>query len=239
MSPSVRPLPRGKPLNYLLRNLPAEEARRLAPHLETIQLDLHDEIYASESEIADVYFPETVMISLVTEMQDGTTVEMGIVGRYGMAGLPVFLGSRTVPSSAFVQIAGHALRMTLPQFRRLVTPTTQLYARLLLYTQSFLVQSGQAAACNALHTLQQRCARWLLMVADQIGTTKFQLTQEFLAQMLGVRRAGVTTAEGALRKRGLISISRGSISIQDRAGLEKAACECYRIIRKESDRLIA
>lgn len=239
MSPSIRPPPQGKPLNHLLRNLPAEEARKLAPHLETIQLDLHDEIYASESEIADVYFPETVMISLVTEMADGTTVEMGVVGRYGMTGLAAFLGSRTVPSAAFVQIAGEALRMTLPQFRRLVTPTTRLYARLMLYTQAFLVQSGQAAACNALHTLQQRCARWLLTVADQIGTSKFQLTQEFLAQMLGVRRAGVTTAEGALRKRGLIAIARGTISIQDRAGLEKATCECYRIIRKESERLTA
>lgn len=239
MAPSIRPPPRGTPFNHLLRNLPPEEARKLAPHLETVQLDLHDEIYASESEIADVYFPETVMISLVTEMEDGTTVEMGIVGRYGMTGIAAFLGSRTVPSAAFVQIAGQAQRMTMPQFRRLVTPSTRLYARLMLYIQAFLVQSGQAAACNALHTLEQRCARWLLMVADQIGTNKFQLTQEFLAQMLGVRRAGVTTAEGSLRKRGLIDVTRGSLSIHDRAGLEKAACECYRIIRKESERLTA
>jgi CRP-like cAMP-binding protein len=238
MAPSVRRLPR-EPLNLLLRNLPPAEYRKLAAHLEPVRLAAHAEVYESQGEIRNVYFPETMMISLVTEMEDGTTVEMGIVGRYGMAGLGAFLGSRTVPSAAFVQVPGEALRMGMLPFRKLVTPSTRLYARLLLYTQSFLVQSGQAAACNALHTVRQRCARWLLMVADQTGSNSFRLTQEFLSQMLGVRRAGVTGAEGSLRKKGLIGSSRGTISIRDRKGLEAVACECYQVIRAESDRLIA
>lgn len=227
---SARPT---NPLNSLLRDLPPTEARALAARFELVQLSLHDEIYAARVDIAAVYFPETAMISLVTQMQDGTTVEMGVVGRFGMAGLPVLLGARAASSDAFVQIKGTAQKMSLVDFRAVVTPSTRLYARLLTYTQSFLVQSGQAAACNALHTLRQRCARWLLTVADQIGTDSFQLTHEFLAQMLGVRRAGITAAHGNLKAKGLITSSRGNVAIRDRGGLEKAACECFGIIHRE------
>jgi CRP-like cAMP-binding protein len=177
------------------------------------------------------------MISIVTEMLDGTTVEVGVVGRYGMAGLSAFLAAPQASCHAFVQIEGESDRLALKDFRRLVTPGTQLYFRLLRYTESFLVQSAQSAACNALHTLPQRCARWLLMVADQIGRESFHLTQEFLAQMLGVRRAGVTAAEGTLRRNGLIESSRGMLFLRDRPGLEQAACECYAVIRAETGRI--
>ena len=184
----------------------------------TVRLDLHDEIYASQGRIASLYFPDDAMISLVTQMKSGASVEVGVVGRYGMAGLSVFLGSDRAPSDAFVQVGGTGFKMALSDFRDVVKPTTRLHSRLLAYTNSYLFQSSQAAACNALHNVEQRSARWLLTVADQIGADEFELTHEFLAQMLGVRRAGVTEAQAILRSKGLIESRRGRISIRDRSG---------------------
>jgi CRP-like cAMP-binding protein len=221
------------PRNFLLQNLPAEESRKLAARLEPVRLVLHDEIYESQGRIPSLYFPDDAMISLVTQMKSGASVEVGVVGRYGMAGLSVFLGSEKAPSDAFVQVGGTGFRLGLADFKALVTPTTRLHSRLLAYTNSFLFQSSQAAACNALHNVEQRSARWLLMVADQIGEDAFELTHEFLAQMLGVRRAGVTEAQAILRSKGLIESRRGKISIRNRAGLEKSACECFGIIHRE------
>lgn len=237
-SPPVRAFAGSSSENYLLRALPSAELRKLRAELEPVDLPIHHEIYASETEIRQVVFPRTMMVSLVTSMEDGTTVEMGIVGRHGMVGLPIFLGAKTAPSEAFVQVAGVGWKLDASAFRRLATPGTQLHARLLRYTQAFLVQSGQAAACNALHSLAQRCARWLLMTSDEIGeVSEYPLTQDFLAQMLGVRRAGVSGAETALQKKKLILSRRGRITILDREGLESAACECYGIIRRETERL--
>jgi CRP-like cAMP-binding protein len=224
------------PRNFLLRDLPKEEARKLATRLEPVRLDLHEEIYASQGRIGSVYFPEDAMISLVTQMKSGASVEVGVVGRYGMAGLSAFLGSDKASSEAFVQLGGKGFKLPLSDFRSMVTPTTRLHSRLLSYTNAFLFQSSQAAACNALHNVEQRSARWLLTVADQIGADEFELTHEFLAQMLGVRRAGVTEAQAILRSKGLIASRRGRISIRNRSGLEKAACECFGVIHRELER---
>ena len=224
------------PRNLLLQNLPTDENRKLAARLEPVRLELHAEIYETQSRIESIHFPDDAMISLVTQMKNGASVEVGVVGRYGMAGLPVFLGSDIAPSDAFVQVAGTGFKIGLSDFKSLVTPKTRLHSRILAYTNSFLFQSSQAAACNALHNVEQRSARWLLMVADQIGADEFELTHEFLAQMLGVRRAGVTEAQAILRSKGLIESRRGKISIRNRAGLEKLACECYGVIHRELEK---
>ena len=184
-----------------------------------------------------LYFPDDAMISLVTQMKSGASVEVGVVGRYGMAGLPVFLGSEKAPSDAFVQVGGTGFKIGLADFRALVTPTTRLHARLLAYTNSFLFQASQAAACNALHHVEQRSARWLLMVADQIGADEFELTHEFLAQMLGVRRAGVTEAQAILPFQGPDRGPGGGKSRSETgAGLEKSACECFGVIHRELEK---
>jgi CRP-like cAMP-binding protein len=185
-----------------------------------------------------VYFPIGVVISLVTSMEDGTAVELATVGREGMVGLPVFLGTGSLPIQAFGQIPGEALRVTAEAFRAEIKRNGPLVQVLNRYMQALFIQVAQVAACNRVHLVEQRRARWLLQTHDRVGADQFLLTQEFLAQMLGVRRAGVSVAAGLLQKAGLIRYARGRITILDRPGQESAACECYRVVRREFDRLL-
>ena len=224
--------------NRLLDLLPAADRRRLLERMELVELDLRQPVYESGKPIEHVYFPLTTVISMLAVMEDGQAVEVATMGSEGMAGLPVFLGASTSPDLAFAQIPGRALRMAAGEFRELANGAGTVQALLQRYTQAFFVQLAQGAACNRLHSLDQRLARWLLMTHDRVGRDRFPLTQEFMGRMLGVRRATVTQAAGRLQQAGLITYSRGIITIVDRPGLEAVSCECYRIITEEHHRLL-
>ena len=219
--------------NRLLDLLPAADRRRLLEHMELVELDLRQRVYEPGKPIEHVYFPLTTVISMLAVMDDGQAVEVATMGNEGMAGLPVFLGASTSPDLAFAQVPGRALRMPAGEFRELANGAGTVQALLQRYTQAFFVQLAQGAACNRLHSMDERLARWLLMTHDRVGQDQFPLTQEFMAQMLAVRRATVTEAAGRLQQAGLITYSRGIITILDRPGLEAASCECYRIISDE------
>jgi CRP-like cAMP-binding protein len=224
--------------NRILSALPLPELHELAPLLETVELKSRDPLWEPGRPIHTVLFPETCMVSMVATMEDGSSVEVGVVGRDGMVGLPILLGVGTSLTESFVQIPGRAMRMPADAFRRRVIPGTALHERLLRYAHAFLEQTAQSAACNRLHSLKQRCARWLLMTRDCVGEAEFPLTQEFLAQMLGVRRPGVTQVASLLSDEGLISYTRGRVRIASVDGLEAAACECYSTVREEIDRAL-
>jgi CRP-like cAMP-binding protein len=224
--------------NRLLAALPDWVYERLVPSLEPISLTLKQILYQPNGAIPYVYFPLTMVTSLVILMQDGQTVEVATVGNEGMVGLPAFLGAESFSGQAFTQVPGDAVRMQTAVFRDTASPGSPLHDVLHRYTQALLTQVAQSAACNRLHSIDQRCARWLLMTEDRARADRFPLTQEFLAQMLGVRRAGVSEAASRLQKAELIQYSRGVITVLDRAGLEAAACECYAIIKQEYDRLL-
>jgi CRP-like cAMP-binding protein len=185
-----------------------------------------------------VWFIERGVASVIRAMQDGTLIEVSVIGNEGMVGLPVFLGAERTPSQALVQVPGAGLRMQATLFRREVPAGSPLHDLLHRYTQTLINQMAQGMVCNRLHSIAQRCARWLLLTHDRVDSDQFPLTQQFLAHMLGVRRASVSTVASTLQKAGLIRYSRGVITILDRPGLEAAACECYRIIQAEYDRLL-
>jgi CRP-like cAMP-binding protein len=235
MPPLEDPDDRG---NRLLAAVPAADRRRMQERMEPVKFDLRQPVYEPGKPIEYVYFPLTAVISMLAVMDDGQAVEVATMGNEGMAGLPVFLGATTSPDLAFAQIPGRALRMPAGEFRELANGAGVVQALLQRYTQAFFVQLAQGAACNRLHSLDQRLARWLLMTHDRVGQDQFPLTQEFMAQMLGVRRATVTEAAGRLQQAGLITYRRGIITILDRPGLEAASCECYRIITAEHARLL-
>lgn len=224
--------------NRILSALPAAEYRKLTAKMKRVQLKLREGVSAAGKRMTHVIFPESALISTVSTMKNGATIEVGVTGREGMAGLPLLLEGGVAPTDSFVQVPGEGVRMSAEDFRREVTPNTTLYRLLLRYTQAFLDQTSQFAACNRLHGLSQRCARWLLMTHDQVGGPDLALTHEFLAQMLGVRRAGVSEAVGALARKGLIKSSRGKVSLLDVPGLEEASCECYFLIRAVWERLL-
>jgi CRP-like cAMP-binding protein len=223
--------------NRLLAALPPSEYRRLLPKLENVSLSLKQRIYESLRTIDYVYFPLNSVISIVAFMNDGTGIEVATVGNEGVVGLPVFLGADKTPLVAFQQIPGESLRMKSEIFTQEIKRNGPLTAILHLYTQSFMVQIAQGSACNRAHSIAQRCARWLLMTHDRVGRRQqFLITQEFLGQMLGVRRAGVNEVASAFRKSKLIDYKRGIIHILNRKGLEKRTCECYWVIKNEIDR---
>ena len=224
--------------NRLLAGLPARELERIRPHLEMVHLEQRSQLYEPEVPIRYVYFPETAIVSLVSNMREGGTVEVGTAGREGMSGLPVFLANDTSSIEAFVQIPGVLGRIATPAFTDLAGPPGPFHTILLRYTQAFLTQVAQTAACNGAHLVDQRCARWLLMTHDRVDGDDFPLTHEFLAFMLGVRRAGVTVAMRALQGEGLIRYTRGKVRILDRAGLERSSCECYGVVRAHYERLL-
>ena len=224
--------------NRLLAALPRAEYLRLLPHLEPVSLAERQSLYAAQTSIPYVWFIERGVVSVVRVTQEGALIELAMIGHEGMVGLPVFLGSESTPSQALVQIPGAGLRMPTTVFRREVPAGTPLHDLLHRYTQTLINQMAQGMVCNRLHSIAQRCARWLLLTHDRVDSDQFPLTQQFLAQMLGVRRASVGTVASKLQKAGLIRYSRGVITILDRPGLEAAVCECYRIIEAEYDRLL-
>ena len=214
--------------NELLAALPRAAYLRLLPQMESVPLPLGAGLYNSGESIEHVYFPEDALISLVTHMRDGATVEVGLIGRDGMVGIPVLLGDDIAFEAAVVQIAGRALRMTSVAFKEtLKRGRSPLLTRLLLYTRVLMKQVAQTAACNGRHTAEKRLARWLLMCHDRSESDELALTQEFISDMLGLRRAGVSTAAISLQEEGFIRYSRGRITILKREELETFACECY------------
>lgn len=229
----------GKPAeNQLLRRLPRQDYERLAQKLEPVELTFKQLIVEPDTPIAHVYFPLVGVISWVTKMDEGATVEVATVGNEGFVGLPVFLGAEQAPAKAFVQVPGRGSRMTSRAFREEVARSEPLRAVLNRYTQALFNLIAQSSACNRLHPIEERCARWLLMTHDRMEEDKFPLTQEFLAKMLGVRRATVNLAAGMLQQAGLITYTRGKITVLSRRGLEGAACDCYRIVADEFERLV-
>lgn len=224
--------------NRILGALPESELARLAPALERVCMASRELAFDVDVPISHVYFPEDSVISIVGVMTDGSAVETATVGLEGMVGLPVFLGVESTPAQAFCQIPGEALRLDTGTFQREVARGGELSATLSRYTQAHFTQVAQASACNRVHTMRQRCARWLLQTHDRVVGDEFPLTQRFLSQMLGVRRATVTEAARSLQHADLIAYIHGRVTIRDRRGLERAACECYTIIRREFERLL-
>lgn len=224
--------------NRLLAALPTEEYERLLPNLETVSLNFKQILYNVNEPIEYIYFPSNYVVSMLTIMENGEAVEVGTVGNEGMVGLPVFLGADKIPGQAFAQIPGDGMRMRADVFTREVTPNTPLFNLLQRYTQALFNQIAQSAACNRLHSIEERLCRWLLMTHDRVGADQFPLTQEFMGQMLGVRRAGVSVTAAILQKAGFIRYSRGKMTISDRASMEDSACECYGIVKAEFDRLL-
>ena len=224
--------------NRLLGALPAEEFERLRPHLETVTLKVKDYLYEPGGPIEYVYFPIDCVTSTMITMKDGRMVEVATIGKEGMDGLPLFLGAQTAPLASFCQLPGDAARMTADAFGSAVGPGDRLHDLLHRFTEATLVFAAQSSACNRLHSVEQRCSRWILHTHDRVGKDEVYLTQEFLSQMLGVRRASVTVVAGALQSEGLISYSRGRLRIRDRSGLESVSCECYGAITNEFVRLL-
>ncbi|HEY9876149.1 MAG TPA: Crp/Fnr family transcriptional regulator [Candidatus Obscuribacterales bacterium] len=224
--------------NRLLAALPAEDYQRLVPHLELVPLKFQQVLYEPGEPIAYVYFPHRAIISLLSTMEDGTTVEVGLVGIDGMVGTAVILGGNTTTTLANVQVAGYGMRMKAERLKSEFNRGGALQSLLLLYTQALITQVSQIAACNRLHTLEERLARWLLTIQDRVQSEDLPLTQEFISQMLGTRRSGVTVAAGTLQQAGMICYTRGKITILNRQALEATTCECYKLIKTEYERLL-
>jgi CRP-like cAMP-binding protein len=224
--------------NRLLDALPADDYARLRPDMDEVSLVMREVVFEPAEIISAVYFPLSGIISLVTPMEDGSTVEVTTVGNEGLVGLPVFLGARSTTVRAVAQVPGRSLRMGVDAFLCAVDDHSMLRALVQRYTQALFTQISQSAGCNRLHSNEERLSRWLLMSHDRVGTDTFPITQEFLSQMLGVRRATVTISAGILQRAGFIAYSRGNVRILDRKGLEAASCECYGVMRSELDRLL-
>jgi CRP-like cAMP-binding protein len=223
--------------NRVLLALPPDEYAWVSARLEPVEIAQGEVLAEAQEPFRHVYFPETAVCSVVNVLEDGGVVEIGTVGREGMVGLSAFLDAGASPSRTIGQIPGSAQRAPATLFADGADQRPVLRRVLRRYTHVFLTQVAQTAACNRAHVLEQRCARWLLMTHDRAGRDTFPLTHEFLAFMLGVRRAGVTEALGALQQAGLIRYSRGVITVVDRPALERAACECYRVVRSHFERL--
>jgi CRP-like cAMP-binding protein len=225
--------------NRLLRALSPAVLPLLLPALERIALPMRERLIEPGVPIPYVYFPLHGVASLISTLRDGTQVEVATIGNEGLIGLPLALYANTVPFTVFVQVPGEALRIDAAVFDRLLLEETGTLRQFLYrYTQALFNQLAQHVVCNRLHRIAQRCARWLLMTHDRVGRDDFPLTHEFLALMLGVRRASVTEVAGRLQQAGLIRYRLGTIQVLDRAGLEAASCECYGVIQQEYDRLL-
>lgn len=220
----------------LLNAIPTAEFLKVVPSLKAVEMKRRDHVWQPGSQIFSVYFPETAMISVVSTMENGSTAEVGVIGGDGMTGIPILLGAGASPSEAFVQVPGEALRMPSVVFLRMISRSPRARALLYRYAYVFLHQISRSAACNLFHTVRERCAKWLLMTWDRVGETEFQLSQEFLAEMLGSRRAGVTNATVEFKRAGMIDYQHGRIRIRNAEGLKKFSCECYFLIRSEAER---
>jgi CRP-like cAMP-binding protein len=224
--------------NHLLAALPAEIYQRLQPELEPVTFTLGEVVYEAGGQMSHVFFPTTSHISLLYTMVDGSTAEMGLVGNEGVVGIALFMGGETTPNRAMVQGGGAALRMKadamLDEFKR----GDEFQHLLLRYTQALITQISQTAVCNRLHSVDQRLCRWLLMTHDRTESDELQMTHEFISNMLGVRREGVTVAAHRLQEEGMISYMRGHINILDRQQLLAHVCECYQVVKTEHERLL-
>lgn len=237
--PSISGKNRDDPLrNQLLATLPADVLARLEPDLTPVHLALGQVIYEPDEALQHVYFPTTAIVSLLYIMENGTSAEMGIVGCDGVVGIAVFMGGDTTPNRAVTQCEGDAFRLELRFFRDEFRRVGELHRVLLLYTQALLTQMSQTAVCNRLHSLEQQLCRCLLLTHDRLQSDELVMTQELIANMLGVRREGVSVAAHRLQEAGLIRYRRGHITIVDRLGLERAVCECYQVVKRECDRLL-
>ena len=223
--------------NRLLAALPADVYERLQHDLEPVSLAPGEVIYEAHDALSHVYFPTTAIVSLLYTMEDGSTAEIGVVGRDGVVGIAVFMGGDTTPNRAVVQSAGDAVRLKVKQFRDEFKRVGELH-RLLLYIQALLTQMSQTAVCNQLHSVEERLCRSLLLSHDRHDSDELLMTQELIANMLGVRREAVSVAAHRLQDAGLIRYKRGHVTIVDRAGLESVVCECYQVVKTECDPLL-
>ena len=223
--------------NQLLASLSPAEFKRLAVHLEPFPLPLGQVVYESGRILDHVYFPTTGIVSLLYVMEDGSSAEIAVVGNEGLVGISLFMGGETTPSRAVVQSSGHAFRLAARYLREEFGRSGPMQHLLLRYTQSLITQMAQTAVCNRHHSVDQQLCRWLLLSLDRLPTQELVMTQELIANMLGVRREGVTAAAGKLQDAGVIEYRRGHIKVLDRPKLETMSCECYAVVRRESDRL--
>lgn len=224
--------------NQILAALPNEEYQRLIPNLEVVALTQMQMLYDIGEAIKYIYFPHQALVSFLSLLEDGSTTEVGVIGKDGMVGLPVCWGGNSTNIQAIVQVPGYAMRMKAEQLKTEFDRGCVLQRLLLLYTQVLFSQVSQSVACNRHHIVEKRLARWLLTVQDQIQSDELLLTQEFIAQMLGIRRSGVTVAATNLQQAGMIRYSRGRITVLDREQLKLAACECYSVVKQEFSRLL-
>jgi CRP-like cAMP-binding protein len=230
--------PRSAEQNHLLAALPAADYARLAPDLGRIPMPLGWAVYESGGPQGYIYFPTDAIVSLLYVLADGDTTELGVVGNDGLVGISLFMGGETTPSRAVVQSAGHGYRVKARILKAEFERGGALQHLLLRYTQALITQMMQTAVCNRHHSVDQQLCRWLLLSLDRLPSNELVMTQELIADMLGVRREGVTEAAGNLQAAGLIHYSRGKISVLDRAKLESRVCECYGVVRRETDRLL-
>jgi CRP-like cAMP-binding protein len=224
--------------NQLLAALSAVELKRLQPGLERVEMKLGSVVYESGRTLDHVYFPTTSIVSLLYELENGATAEIAVVGREGLVGVSIFMGGDTTPNRSVVQSAGTAYRLPAAFIQQEFRRGGTLQHLMLRYTQSLLTQMAQTAVCNRHHALDQQLCRWLLLSIDRLEHPEIRMTQELIASMLGVRREGVTEAAGKLQKAGVISYRRGHIKVLDRPALERMACECYAVVRRETARLL-
>jgi CRP-like cAMP-binding protein len=224
--------------NHLLAALNSEIQARLFPHLELVSLPLGMVLYESGDAMRHVYFPTDSIISLLYVMENGASAEISVVGNEGLVGVALFMGGESTPSRAIVQSAGSAYRLLGQRLKDEFNRHGNLLLLMLRYTQALITQMAQTAVCNRHHSVDQQLCRWLLLSLDRLPDNRLTMTQELIANMLGVRREGVTEAAGKLQKLGVIEYSRGHITVLDRPGLEKLSCECYAVVKKETDRLL-
>ncbi len=224
--------------NLLLAALPATVYQQLRPRLELVEMELGHSLYESGGQLEYVYFPITGIVSLLYVTAGGNSAELAVVGCEGMIGVSLFMGGETTPNRAVVQSACRAYRLPVQALKAGFAEGGALQVILLKYTQALITQISQTAVCNLHHTVDQQLCRWLLLSLDRLSKNELHMTQELIANMLGVRRQGVTEAAGKLEKAGLIRYSRGLITVLDRPGLEKRVCECYEVVKRETDRLL-
>jgi len=224
--------------NHLLAALPNAESQRWLPLVESVDLPLGEVLYESGATLSHVYFPTTAIISLLYVMENGASAEIAVVGNEGIVGISLFMGGESTPSRAVVQSAGRGFRLKAQMMKEEFNRAGPVLHLLLRYTQALITQMAQTAVCNRHHSLDQQLCRWLLLSLDRLESNQLVMTQELIANMLGVRREGVTEGALKLQHAGLIQYARGHITVLDRAGLEKRSCECYAVVKKEYDRLL-
>jgi CRP-like cAMP-binding protein len=238
-SPKTASVPHIPQQNHLLAALSPAESERLYPHLRLVKMPLGKALYEPGDTLRNVFFPVDCIVSLLYVLESGASAEISVVGNEGLIGVALFMGGETTPSRAIVQSAGHAYRLDGQRLKDEFHRNGGLQLLLLRYTQSLITQMAQTAVCNRHHSVDQQLCRWLLLSLDRLASNELVMTQELIANMLGVRREGVTEAAGKLQKLGAIRYSRGHITVLDRPKLEQLCCECYSVVKRESDRIEA